>query len=140
MKKTIVALVCLCAVSPALAQIADLPIATAELAGTTEAISRYQANMILDYVAACALEAQNKSGLTINTKDTCADLLPYSDAPAGLDAKKFVLSGGKKNDSTYSITTPDIESDAVRDDLLNMRHSIMTMKKTGKKVRITFKR
>lgn len=140
MKKTIVALICLCAVSPAWAQLADLPIAAAELAGTTEAIARYQANMIMEYVTTCALEAQNKSGLTINTKDTCANLLPYSDAPAGLDAKKFVLSGGKKGEATYSITTPDIESEAIRKELLTISHSIMTMKKIGKKVRITFKR
>ena len=140
MKKTIFGLLlCLCAVSPAGAQIADV-VDVGLAPGTMEAVGRYQANVILEYVTACAMEAQTRDGLTINTKNTCADLLPYSDDPAGLDASKFKLSGGSSGSSTFSITTPTIDSDAVRKELLSQNHRIMTIKAEGKKIKFTIKR
>lgn len=137
MKKTLFILLSICIVSSVQAQIVDL---LGGSSATTTAINRLNATQLLDYVSQCAVAAQTKKGGIIDTKDTCGTLLPYMDPPLSLDSRKFTISENKKNNSTFTITTPEIASDNVRKNVIQRSGSLVDIKEAGKKVKFTFRK
>ena len=137
MKKTLFALLSICIASSAQAQIGDFFAGASS--GATVAINRHHANQILDYISKCALAVQMIS-ISGKAKDNCAALLPDIPVPLSLNGKKFTISEGKKGESNFTITTPEITSDMVRSDIIRRNNSIISIKESGKKVKFTFKK
>ena len=138
MKKILFVLLCVCIASSAQAQLGDL--LSASNSGAARAINRHNSNQILDYVSQCAVAVQTKRGGIINPKDTCGSLLPYMDPPFSLEGRKFTISEDKKSGSTFIITTPEIESEKVRKNVLQRSNSIFDIKEAGKKVKFIFRK
>ena len=136
MKKTLFTLLVFCIACSAQAQIIDIFAHGAS--SSTAAVNRHHANQVLDYVSQCAIAAQMKNDGAINTKDTCGTLLPNTSAPLSLNGKKFTISEGR--DSTFTITSPTIEADDVRSNIVLRSNSMVSIKESGKKVKFIFKK
>ena len=93
-------------------------LSTTGIAAYTLAMSRHHANLILDYVNRCALLARVYRDTYATGDSYCGDLLT-DPAPLDLDGKEFVVRDAYNTETTtYTVTTPVISSERVRDALV----------------------
>ena len=93
-------------------------LSTSGIAAYTLAMSRHRANLILDYVNRCALLSHVYKDGYATGESYCGDLLT-DPAPCNLDGREFVVKDVYNPETTtYTITTPIISSERIRDALV----------------------
>ena len=129
------------------------------LAGYTMAMNRHRANQILDFVSRCAVAAQtfgdgyyigavtqsydatNQRMVTTVANTNCGHFLPLeAEGVNGITAANFTVASRGPADTTFTVVTPSIASQDIRDALINRSNANVVVTQSAGKVTFTFKK
>ena len=104
-------------------------------------LEKEDVNKIFDYVSRCSVRAQTEGDGYSIKGNSCGFLLQLDDVPGNLNPQDFIVHEANKEDTTFTITTPVIDDDSIRQALIARDSFFVTIKETeDKKVDFIFRK